>query len=153
MSKKFWVALTVAVVLMGIFVGCGGGKTADAPAGIPEDAALKITGNVAQEVGWTEEQVKALDTMDAQYENKEGEMETYTGVSVNTLLEMAKVNADASAVVFVADDGYSAEMALADVQGCQECIVSFRSQGGFRTVMPGFPGNFQVRGVIEMQVK
>jgi hypothetical protein len=52
-----------------------------------------------------------------------------------------------------ADDGYTAEVALADVKACQDCIVSFRKQGGFSTVLPGFPGNVQVKGVIEIQAK
>jgi hypothetical protein len=31
--------------------------------------------------------------------------------------------------------------------------VSFRNQGGFSIVMPGYPGNMQVKGVVEIQVK
>ncbi len=61
--------------------------------------------------------------------------------------------ADATTVVFVADDGYTAEIALADVMACTNCIVSFREKGGFSTVLPGYPGNLQVKGVIEIQVK
>jgi len=38
--------------------------------GIPEGAALKVTGNVEAEIGWTEEQVKAMPTMQAQSKNK-----------------------------------------------------------------------------------
>jgi hypothetical protein len=30
--------------------------------------------------------------------------------------------------------------------------VSFRNQGGFSTVMPGFSGKLQVKGVVELQV-
>ena len=61
---------------------------------------------------------------------------------------------------------YDLEIALGDVlagtttsitaervQACDDCIVSFRNQGGFSIVMPGFAGNVQVKGVIEIQVK
>ena len=41
--------------------------------GIPDDAALKITGAVEQEIGWTEDQVKAMETMEAQSTNNSGE--------------------------------------------------------------------------------
>jgi tungstate transport system substrate-binding protein len=123
---------------------------AEQPAG---DVALKITGSVSQEIGWPEEQVRAMETMEAQSTNKQGQAETYTGVSINNLLEMAGPAAGATAVVFVADDGYTAKVTLAEVQGCAGCIVSFRNQGGFSIVMPGFPGNVQVKGVIEIQVK
>jgi tungstate transport system substrate-binding protein len=114
---------------------------------------LKITGNVGQEVGWTEEEVRAMETMEAQSTNKQGQTETYTGVSINTLLEMAAPAADATTVVFVADDGYTAQVTLAEVQGCADCIVSFRTKGGFSVVMPGFPGNVQVKGVVEIQIQ
>jgi hypothetical protein len=121
--------------------------------GIPEDAALKVTGNVANEVGWIEEEVRAMETIEAESTNKAGETATYTGVLIQALLEKAQVGEDASTVVFVADDGYTAEADLAEVQACANCIVSFRNQGGFSIVMPGFPGNLQVKGVIEIQVK
>jgi hypothetical protein len=94
-----------------------------------------------------------METMDAQSTNKSGEVSTHTGVLINNLLEMAGPTADATTVVFVADDGYTAETALADVQGCADCIVSFRNQGGFSIVMPDFASNLQVKGVIEIQVK
>ena len=55
--------------------------------------------------------------------------------------------------MFVADDGYTAEAPLADVMACADCIVSFRDKGGFSTVLPGFAGSLQVKGVIEIQVK
>ncbi|MFZ5918076.1 MAG: substrate-binding domain-containing protein [Chloroflexota bacterium] len=131
-----------------------GGAPAEAPAGgIPEGAALKITGSVNAEIGWLEEDVRAMDTMEAQSTNKSGETSTYTGVLINTLLEMAGPKADATTVVFVADDGYSAEAPLADVLACADCIVSFRNQGGFSIVMPGFASSLQVKGVVEIQVK
>ncbi len=126
---------------------------AQAGSGIPEGAALKITGKVDQEIGWLEEDVRAMETMEAVSTNRQGESETYTGVSINKLLEMAGPAADATKVVFVADDGYTAEVALAELQGCADCIVSFRNQGGFSIVMPGFPGGMQVKGVIEIQVQ
>jgi DMSO/TMAO reductase YedYZ molybdopterin-dependent catalytic subunit len=121
--------------------------------GVPENAALKVTGNVETEVGWTEEKIRSMDTMEAESTNKEGEASTYTGVAINDLLGKAGPNPDATTVVFVADDGYTAEMALADLQACGDCIVSFRNQGGFSIVAPDFPGNVQVKGVVEIQVK
>jgi len=36
---------------------------------------------------------------------------------------------------------------------CPDCIVSFRSEGGFSTVMPGYEGKLQVKGIVEIQVK
>jgi hypothetical protein len=155
MSKNVWSLLFVSVLLASMLAGCGSTPEPTAPPepAVSEDAALKITGNVSQEIGWPEEEVRAMETMEAQSTNKSGETETYTGVSINKLLEMAGPAADATMVVFVADDGYTAEVTLAEVQGCADCIASFRNKGGFSIVMPGFPGNVQVKGVIEIQVK
>jgi tungstate transport system substrate-binding protein len=118
-------------------------------------AALKVTGMVDKEMAWSEAEVKAMPTTQAERANKEGTMETYTGVSIKSLLDLAGVKSGAKTLVFVADDGYSAEAALADVQACATCILSFRTQGGFSSVLP--PSNFsnkvQVKGVVELQVK
>jgi hypothetical protein len=122
-------------------------------AGVPDNAAFKITGNVETEVGWTEEKIRSMDAIEAESTNKEGETNTYTGVRISDLLSKAGPKDDATTLVFVADDGYSAEAPLADIQACADCIVSFQNQGGFSIVAPGFPGNVQVKGVVEIQVK
>jgi DMSO/TMAO reductase YedYZ molybdopterin-dependent catalytic subunit len=121
--------------------------------GVPANAALKVTGNVEVEVGWTEEKVRSMDTIQAESTNKQGETQTYTGVLLTDLLGKATPKDGATTLVFVADDGFTAEVPLADVQACQDCIVSFRDGGGFSTVLPGFAGNVQVKGVVEIQVK
>ncbi|MBN1138784.1 MAG: substrate-binding domain-containing protein [Anaerolineae bacterium] len=128
-------------------------KAGQPSGGVPADAALKVTGKVENEIGWTEAEVRAMDTIEAQSTNKQGETSTYTGVPITALLDLAGLQGDAATLVLVADDGSTAEVALAEVQACQDCIVSFRNQGGFSTVLPGFSGELQVKGVIEMQVK
>lgn len=117
------------------------------------DVALKVTGLVEKEMGWSEAEVKAMDTTSAESTNKKGVTETYTGVLISKLLELAGVKAEAKTVVFVADDGFTAEIALADLMSCTDCIVSFRTQGGFSTVLPGQSSKLQVKGVVEIQVK
>ena len=149
MSKKLLTLLSIAALLAVLLTACGGG----AKGGIPANAALKITGNVDKEIGWTEEEVRAMESMDVESTNKDGETSTYTGVSIKALLDKAGVKEDATTVIFVADDDYTAEATLAEVQDCADCIVSFRNQGGFSTVMPGFSGKLQVKGVVEIQVK
>ena len=140
----------LALVLVMILAACGGGG---ATGGIPEDAALKITGSVDSEVGWSEKDVRAMDTAQADFTDKDGETNTYTGVLLNDLLDKAGVKSDATALVFVADDGFTSEVDLAEVKACTDCIVSFRDEGGFLMVMPGFSNKAQVKGVVEIQVK
>jgi hypothetical protein len=140
----------VLLLVLGLLIACG---SAQPETGMPENAALKITGKVATESGWAEETIKAMETIEVEATNKDGETKTYTGVSLNKLLEMAQPQADATTLTFVADDGFTSEVPLVDAQVCQDCIVSFRNQGGFSMVMPGFSGKAQVKGVIEIQVQ
>jgi hypothetical protein len=141
--KTLFVVLFVLALLMTACSSGGGGG----------DVALKVTGSVAKEQAWTEAQVKGMDTMEAVSTNKDGETSTYTGVLITDLLAAAQPNAEATTVVFVADDGYTAEVTLEELNACADCIVSFRNQGGFSTILPGFSSKLQVKGVIEIQVK
>jgi hypothetical protein len=144
--------LTLGLLLVVGMAGCGGGKP-EKSSQVPENAAFKITGQVNTEIGWTEEEIRAMDTMEAESTNKKGETATYTGVLITDLLATAGPQGEATTLVFVAGDGSTGEAALAEVQACADCIVSFRNQGGFSIVMPGFPADVQVKGVIEIQVK
>lgn len=100
-----------------------------------------ITGLVKNPMGWTEDEIRAMDTTDAVSQNKEGQDETYTGVLITTLLNMVEPKNDATTLVLIADDGYSVEVPLADVLTCADCILSFRANGGFSSVLPGFAKN------------
>jgi tungstate transport system substrate-binding protein len=127
-------------------------------AAAPGGAALKITGNVNKEMSWTEAEIKAMPTLEAEYTNKQGTVEKYTGVSIASLLAMAGPKAGATTVTFVADDGFAADAPLADITNCEKCIVSFRTQGGFTVIPPNygsvtFSSKQNVKGVVEIQVK
>ena len=152
MTRKpgFWVALAILVV--SVLSACGSGSGGEA-AGVPTDAALKITGAVSNEVGWSEDALKAMNTVNAEYTNKDGETNVFAGVPVNTLLEQAGVDSGATALVFVADDGFESEVALDEVQSCADCIVAPGDEGGFSMVMPGFSSRAQVKGVVEIKVQ
>ncbi len=154
----------LAILFVGLFVvslaGCAQpaaeapaaeAPAAEAPAG--GDVAFKVTGMVNAEQSMTDAQLKAMETITADSTGKDGSTTTYTGVAVMKLLEAAGVKEGAATVAFVADDGYSAELPLADVLACADCIVGFRDDGKYQLVMPGFPGNAQVKGVVEINVK
>jgi len=146
-NTLFFMLFIITILL----AGCSSGE--DAAHVESGEVALKVTGNVATEQGWTDGEVRAMETMEAESTNNEGEVSTYTGVLITNLLAEAQPNADATAVVFVADDGTTAEVTLDELNACTDCIVSFRNQGGFSVVMPGFSGKLQVKGVVEIQIK
>ncbi|MGD8243627.1 MAG: molybdopterin-dependent oxidoreductase [Anaerolineae bacterium] len=151
MLKTRLMLTALSIMLLGVLVGCAGasGGEGESSGGV----ALRITGNVDNEMAWTEDQVRSMNTIDAQRENKEGEMSTYTGVPIRALLDQSGVSEDAAMVSFVAEDEYTADVELTEVQTCEHCIVSFRNQGGFSIVMPGYSGKLQVKGVVEIQVE
>ena len=93
-----------------------------------------------------------MDTLDVDYTRKDGTVTAYTGVLVSTLLEQAGAEEGAT-LVLVAADGYTAEIALADVHTCDDCIVAFDPKGGLRTVMPDQSGKVQVKDLVEIQIQ
>jgi len=124
-----------------------------AAGGIPANAALKVTGNVETEVGWTDEKIRSMDTISADYTDKSGETKTYTRCGHQRLPGQSRPQGRRYDRGFGADDGYTAELTLAEVQSCADCIVAFGDDPGFRSVMPGLSGKAQVKGLIEIQVK
>jgi hypothetical protein len=145
--KALFILLFVTALLL---VGCSSGEDS-APAEEKGKVALQISGAVDKETGLTEAEVKALKTLEVEATNKDGDTKKYIGVLIADLLNAAGANG--STVVFVADDGLTGEIGLDEVLVCENCIVSFRNNGGFSIVMPDYPGNLQVKGVVEIQVK
>jgi len=112
---------------------------------------LNVTGAVEHPSAWSEADLRALGSSEVDFTDKDGETTTHVGVSFAELLAEVGVAADATTLVLGASDGYQAQAPLADVLACADCIVGFQEAGGFRVVMPGFPGNVQVRDLIEIQ--
>jgi tungstate transport system substrate-binding protein len=129
------------------------GAPAEAEAAGEAPVALRVTGKVQTEIGWTEEQLQGMPMVDAVVENSQGESETQTGVPMLALLEEAQVQEGATKVVLVGDDGYTAEVEMADMLACDDCVVSFRNQGGLRSAMPNLSRKTHVRGLIELRVE
>ena len=114
---------------------------------------LKISGRVDREMAWTEEQVRAMPVVQVKATNSQGASENYTGVSLNGLLKQAGIQSGATTLVFTAQGGQTSEATLSAVQACAECILSFRSRGGFSLRMPGFADAVQLKGVTTITVK
>ncbi len=166
---KFKLQLTLTVLLFAVFlVSCAGtqpaapaveenapaveeaapaaeeqAEAADEPA--KEDPALLVG-----EMEFTMNQLEAMNTREVEYTGKDDTVTTYLGVPVLDLIAEAGLTGDTA--VFIASDGYEAELALADLEGCPDCVVAFDGDQ-LRMVLPGFASNVQVKGVVEIQVK
>ncbi len=81
-------------------------------------------------MSWSEDEIRAMGIMVVELINNNDDTETCTGVSINTLLDIAGPSDSASTPVLVGDDGYEVEVNLAEVCGCPDCIMQFRNNGG-----------------------
>ncbi len=59
------------------------------------------------------------------YTNKDGETTAYTGVVLTALLEDAGVTNSDAMITIIAADGYEAEIAMADLTACSNCILAY----------------------------
>ncbi len=149
MKKTTYLTLFLLVLLVGLLCACNPNEP-----DIPENAALIIVGNVDQEIGWLEETVRSMDSIEVEASNSKGESDVYSGVSIKSLLDKAGVQPDAVFVAFFADDDSSSgEIPLTDVISCENCIVSFRTKGGFSIVAPDLSKDAQIKGVVRIEVK
>ena len=111
MSNKFTKLLVILTLSTILVAGCASTEPqADAA------PALQVTRKVANESGWTEDQLKAMDTVEVEATSKSGEVNTYTGVLITSLLDEAQLASDASTLFLVGDDGYEAEATLEEIQ-------------------------------------
>jgi DMSO/TMAO reductase YedYZ molybdopterin-dependent catalytic subunit len=145
MSRKY-LFVTSLIVLVTLFSACSS-TLVEAPV---DEAALELTGAAAE--AWSMAELEGMETMEVDYTNKDGETTTYTGVPLGMLLESAGVDTTTGTVTFVAADGYSAEIDLAELMACEDCIVAFDGES-LRTVLPDQSGKLQVKDLIEIQVQ
>ncbi len=147
---KYKFRLLIALVVVSMFlVSCGGSEEAapviEETAEAPGNAALKVG-----ETNFSMGQLEGMDTIVSEAANKDGSTTEYTGVLVTDLLNAA--SAAGGTVVFIASDGYEAELSMSELEGCADCIAAFDGEE-LRMVLPGFPSSVQIKGVIEIQVK
>lgn len=146
--KKTAVIL-VMLVLAALLAGCSAGEAAPAAEEAPaeESAAAALT---VGDAGYSMADLEGMDTMTVEYTGKDDTTVEYTGVPVTALLSEAGLEGET--VVFTASDGYAAELAMAELEGCADCVVAFDGDS-LRMVLPGFPGNVQVKDVVEISMK
>ena len=113
-----------------------------------------ISGNVEFTMPFTYQEIADMEmvTINTKHPKKD-EMQDYTGVRLNDLLEMAKPKADAEKVKLIAGDGYSIELPLKDLLACKDCMISFDSEGTLKGVMPGMESMFWAKDLVQVVVE
>lgn len=122
-------------------------------AGSREGVKVSLTGAVAEELRWSEAELRTMDTIESQAANSQGEQDTYTGVPINDLLAAARPQSGATSITFRDSDGNSAEFPLEQILNCADCILSFRTRGGFSVVIPGNNPDLPIRGVVIIEIQ
>jgi tungstate transport system substrate-binding protein len=119
-----------------------------------EKPALKISGNVETEVSLSSDDLAAMTmtTVNAKHPKKD-EARDYTGVLLGELLALAKPGADAAKLTFVASDGYTSEVAMADVLACADCLVELGDEDSLNAVMPGMDSKAWAKYIVEIVIE
>jgi tungstate transport system substrate-binding protein len=123
---------------------------AEVPAANP-GASLIISGAVSAELTLTTADPAGLEVVKLTAEHPKNGPTEYEGVRLNAALEKAGLAEGASAIVLTASDDFSAEVALADVQACADCLIGI-ADGKFNMVMPGLSSKAWVKDVVKIEV-
>jgi DMSO/TMAO reductase YedYZ molybdopterin-dependent catalytic subunit len=125
-------------------------ETPKAPTG---ETALAITGAVEQEQALSLEALQGLDVVEISVEHPKQGLQTFRGVRLNELLDLAGIKAEATQLFMLAGDGYQTHTSLADVRACTDCLVAFTDSEGLYTVMPGMEGGLWVKDVKKIELQ
>jgi DMSO/TMAO reductase YedYZ molybdopterin-dependent catalytic subunit len=128
--------------------------TVETEAPATAEGSVTIIGRVRNELSLTEAALRAMGVATIQAEHPEDGVQEYEGVRLASLLQLVQVQPEATKVVFTASDGYSAEIDLATLLGCADCMLAFGEMPGcFWIVMPGQASTLWIKEVTEIEVQ
>jgi len=127
--------------------------TAEAQAVVgPADAKVTLTGLVEAEKTLTMNDLVAMGPVVTTVEHpKKGSMEV-TGIPFSKILASVSIKPEAKTVTFVASDGFSVDVPLADLQACESCLLGWDEEM-LRTYMPGFESSFWAKDLTTIEFK
>jgi DMSO/TMAO reductase YedYZ molybdopterin-dependent catalytic subunit len=124
------------------------------PAPVTVEGNLLVAGLVDQPLGLSEEDLRAMEVAQITAEHPKSGQAEYEGVRLNALLDQAGVQDAAAKLVITAADGYAAEVFLAEVRDCADCLVAFtNTPDKFKMVMPELPSSAWVKDVVQIEVQ
>ncbi|PKO05084.1 MAG: hypothetical protein CVU41_13670 [Chloroflexi bacterium HGW-Chloroflexi-3] len=117
-------------------------------------AQFVISGLVNTVTGFKEETLRALEVVTITADHPKSGTAEYEGVRLSELFELVGIKDGATTLVITANDGFNAEVSLADVLAVPDSLLGFTETAGeFTMVMPGLPSNTWVKGVVSIEVK
>jgi hypothetical protein len=127
---------TVLFVVLSLLAACAPKEAAS-----NDEAVLTVN-----DKSYTQADLEALGTTSADYTDKEGNITTYQGVLLSTLLSDSGAGTGTD-ITFSASDGYETNLTVDEAMACPNCIIAF-DNGTLRTVMPDMSSKLQVKDVI-----
>ncbi|NLE99732.1 MAG: molybdopterin-dependent oxidoreductase, partial [Anaerolineales bacterium] len=97
-----------------------------APAAEPQECAgaLGVSGAVGAPACWSLEEFELVGAVERTVEHPKKGAQDYTGMLMQALFTLVQPAEGASTVTFIAGDGYSVALPLADVLSCADCMVA-----------------------------
>jgi hypothetical protein len=117
-------------------------------------AALTLAGDFAEARDWGWADLEALEMITATVAGpKDDDPEAeYTGMSLAALVEAAGLGEDAATLVATATDGFEAEIEVAALKDCAECMLVLED-GSLRLILPGFESKAWVRDLVSLEAR
>lgn len=126
------------------------GESAEGPAC---DGALNLYGNVNSAQCLTLNVLKALSPETLTIEHPKKGEQTYTGLRLNAVLDLAEPADDAEVVRLFASDGYNNQLFVNEIRACEDCLLAIGEDDVLSAVMPGFDTSFWVKDVVSIEVE
>jgi DMSO/TMAO reductase YedYZ molybdopterin-dependent catalytic subunit len=115
---------------------------------------LTIGGLVDRPLSLDEAGLRALEVVKITAEHPKKGQQDYEGLRLYSLLVLAEIKPEAAKLVLTAADGFTAEVDLATVKACTDCLVAFSdTPGSFNLVMPGQASSLWVKNIANIEVK
>lgn len=108
-----------------------------APTAVPVTTVLSITGMVDKPLNLSTADLMAYANQTITTPGKNNTTLTFTGVSLNQLLDNAKLQNGTILANFTGSDGYMASINITDIRASPNATIAFMSDGTLKDVVPG----------------
>ena len=125
------------------------------PTATPASAGtLAVTGLVGKALTLSETDLMAMTVANITADQPKVGSKSFSGVRISDLMTAAGVKPEAASLVLTGSDGYSAQIDMATLKACTDCMVAFTdTPGTFLAVMPAQAGKLWVKGVVSLEFK
>jgi hypothetical protein len=161
MKRRILWPLIALVVVVSLMTGCNQATPTAAPTEPTEgdsqssqssdETLLTVTGQVETELSLSRADLERMEVVERTIEHPKDGEQTYTGVTLDVLIEQAQPSEDAT-LTFTASDAYSVDVPASDAEACTDCMVAFQDST-LRLVMPSFGSSYWVKDVVSIEAK